>query len=161
MFCITISEGPIVSGRPSKLAPKQHLLNFIHYMKHDNVMPDYAWHLYVELVKIYIIRWCNIHCIMHHLRMKYNALAKWSTLHMVYWAEKDIWNEQHGHFRPSWVIHLRRHLVILAFTMMWISCSIPMFIRIDINTSPIVMTILNTYWEIQAIWVRRCLLCRG
>jgi hypothetical protein len=141
VFCITISEGPIVSGRPSKLAPKQHLLNFIHYMKHDNVMPDHASTM--------------------HLRMKYIALAKWSTLHMVYWVEKDIWNEQHGHFRPSWVVHLCRHLVILTFTTMWISCSIPMFIRIDINTSPIVMTTLNTYWEIQAIWVRRCLLCRG
>jgi hypothetical protein len=48
-----ISEGPIISGRPSKLAPKQHLLNFILYMKHDNVIMYDIF--YVELVKIYII----------------------------------------------------------------------------------------------------------
>ncbi len=33
-----IGEGLIVLGMLLKLSPKQHLLNFIVYMKHDNVI---------------------------------------------------------------------------------------------------------------------------
>jgi hypothetical protein len=36
LFCIIIGNVPIISSRPSKLMPK-HLLNYIIYMKHDNV----------------------------------------------------------------------------------------------------------------------------
>ncbi len=38
LFCIMIGEGLIVLGMLLKLSPKQHLLNFIVYMKHDNVI---------------------------------------------------------------------------------------------------------------------------
>ncbi len=33
-----IGEGSIVLGMPLKLSPKQLILNFILYMKHDNVI---------------------------------------------------------------------------------------------------------------------------
>jgi hypothetical protein len=33
----SISETPIVHGRPSKLSLKQHFLNFVFFLKHDNV----------------------------------------------------------------------------------------------------------------------------
>ncbi len=36
LFCIIIGEVPVVLGKLSKLTPKQCLLNFILYMKHDN-----------------------------------------------------------------------------------------------------------------------------
>ncbi len=38
MFCIIIGEVLVVSNKPSKLTFEQCLLNFILYMKHDNVI---------------------------------------------------------------------------------------------------------------------------
>jgi hypothetical protein len=32
------NEVLVVSGKPSKLTPKQHLFNFILYMKHANII---------------------------------------------------------------------------------------------------------------------------
>jgi hypothetical protein len=37
LFSIIIGEVPIVSNKLSKLMPKQHLLNIIIYMKHDEI----------------------------------------------------------------------------------------------------------------------------
>jgi len=37
LFRIMVGEGPIVLSMSLKLSHKQHFLNFILYMKHDNV----------------------------------------------------------------------------------------------------------------------------
>ncbi len=102
--------------------------------------------------KVYWIYWW-------HFDWNSQALAKRSTSHMVWWVEKDIWNEQHSHFRPSWVVHLHRHLVILAYhdvSILWHSNVYKNWHQYFTHGDD-----YFEYWDIQPIWVSRCLLCEG
>jgi hypothetical protein len=58
----SIGKTPIVSGRRSKLNPKQHFLNFVFFLKHDNVTKYNYFH--VELGQKLGV-WCSFHLILH------------------------------------------------------------------------------------------------
>jgi hypothetical protein len=77
------------------------------------------------------------------------------------------WNETHCTWFNGWKkIYAMNNIIILdhfglfiyinigylVLTMMWTRYGTLVFIRICINISPMVMTTLNTYWEIQVIW---------
>jgi hypothetical protein len=65
---------------------------------------------FLKDTKVYWVYWW-------HFDWDLQALAKSSILHMVYWVEKYICNEQHGDSGPSWVVHLHRHW--LSWLLPW------------------------------------------